>query len=247
MKPLRIFAALAIVCATLTVSARSPASAEPLRILPLGDSITQGNVSTRSYRYNLWRKLTDARIDFDFVGTLNTNVDGKNPPWPDYAGKTFDRDHEGRWGWYTDLFLQKENLPAWLRKYTPDIVLLHLGTNDVFRESGTGETVTKLRKIIELLQADNPRVTILLAKLIGSTSKRNPQIQELNAEMQTLAAAASTQTSRVVVVDHNTGFDFTPGVDTYDGTHPNAAGEEKMAQRWFDAIIKVVNALPASR
>lgn len=226
--------ALALCCLT------SCSTAEPVRILPLGDSITQANKETQSYRYPLWKKLVDAGIEVDFVGSLNTNVEKSTPDWPDYKGKTFDRDHEGHWGWYTDLFLQSETLPAWLQNYTPDIVLLHLGTNDVFRESHTEETVIKLKKIIEELQKDNPNVTVLLAKLMSSTSDKNPKILELNAQMDKLAEDASTQTSRVIVVDQNSGFDPKVGADTYDGTHPNANGEEKMAQRWFDALSKVV-------
>lgn len=30
---------------------------------------------------------------------------------------------------------------------------------------------------------------------------------------------------------------FDIGNDTYDGTHPNQQGDQKMAQRWFDAMI----------
>ena len=31
--------------------------------------------------------------------------------------------------------------------------------------------------------------------------------------------------------------DFDAQTETYDGIHPNDLGEEKMAQRWFEAII----------
>jgi hypothetical protein len=39
----------------------------------------------------------------------------------------------------------------------------------------------------------------------------------------------------VILVDQNSGI--TSG-DLYDGIHPSATGEEKMAQKWFDAISK---------
>jgi lysophospholipase L1-like esterase len=217
-----------------------PGQADPVKILPLGDSITQGNHQTQSYRYPLWKKLVDAGVDFQFVGSQDSNVEGRNPQWPDYGGKAFDRRHEGHWGWHTDLFLQDETLRSWLKNYTPDIVLMHIGTNDMFRRSSIEETVIKQKRIIELLRQDNPKVAILLARLIPSTSEQNAQISKLNEQAGEIAAAMTSSDSPVIVVDQNSGFNAAVGADTYDGTHPNAAGEEKMAQRWFDAIRKVL-------
>jgi lysophospholipase L1-like esterase len=36
---------------------------------------------------------------------------------------------------------------------------------------------------------------------------------------------------------HHSGFDAAR--ETRDGTHPNAAGEAKMASRWFSAILQL--------
>lgn len=44
----------------------------------------------------------------------------------------------------------------------------------------------------------------------------------------------NTPGSPIILVDQFT--DFNVQTETYDGIHPNALGEEKMAQRWFDAI-----------
>ena len=78
-----------------------------LRILPLGNSITQGKFDLRSYRYALWKKLTDEGILFDFIGSMRTNHKG-SPKWPKYKGKSFDTDHEGHWGWRVDEILAKQ-------------------------------------------------------------------------------------------------------------------------------------------
>ena len=75
------------------------------RILPLGDSITQAEINRASYRYPLWKKLVDAEVQFDFVGSLQKQQDKYSkgvPPQPDYNGKSFDRDHEGHFGWATE-------------------------------------------------------------------------------------------------------------------------------------------------
>lgn len=212
----------------------------PVRILPLGDSITQANMRHRSYRYNLWIKLIDAGADFDFIGSMNRNFN-TNPTWPDYKGRSFDPDHEGHWGWRADKILngspaqRDERLSEWLKTYTPDIVMIHLGTNDVSQSQSTSSTADELRQIIKVLRDDNPAVVILLAKLIPVLNMgTNLRIDELNSRMDAIADETSNPASPVVVVDQNSGFDA--HADTYDQLHPNERGEEKMAARWFDAL-----------
>lgn len=208
-------------------------SAQTVRIMPLGNSITHGDEIHYSYRFALWQKLRDAGVSFDFVGSMNTNFGG-NPLFPDPA---FDRDHEGHRGWRADQLLS--SLPMWLQMYTPDIVLVHAGTNDMFMGNAVAGTVTELKSIIDVLRNDNPEVTILLAKIIGTTAPENARIVELNSHIDGIAAEKNTDQSRVIVVDQFTGFN--PATDAYDGKHPNSAGEEIMAQKWFDALMAILD------
>ncbi|MEJ8803190.1 GDSL-type esterase/lipase family protein [Pontibacter sp. H249] len=242
-----------ILCLTLLFAV--PVVSAPLRIMPLGNSITQANAAQYSYRYQLWKKLIDANIDADFVGSHAVNNDG-NPNWPDYKSKTFDADNEGHWGWSTDQVLYGNNeqpskgkLSQWLTGYTPDIVLMHLGTNDMFRGHPLDGTLNELREVVKQIRDKNPKVTILLAKLIpayplvvGPGSAQN--VERLNEQLPALAQELNTTESKVILVDQYTGFNATTGADTFDGIHPNASGEEKMAQRWFDAIMTAMETLP---
>jgi lysophospholipase L1-like esterase len=127
----------------------------------------------------------------------------------------------------------------WLEGYTPDIVLLHIGTNDVFASQTTASTAGEIKQILEALRSDNPKVQVLLAKLISTENPdSNQRINELNREIEGIAASTSTIESRVVVVDQNLGFDVSE--DTYDGIHPNLTGEVKMAEKWSEAIVEAV-------
>ena len=233
-----VVAALAIVLCSANL-----ASGVPVDILPLGNSITQSLSTQYSYRYSLWKKLIDANIEFDFIGSLQDNKNG-NPLWPDYMGQSFDQDHEGHAGWRADEITNGEdgsptpNLSTWLQTYTPDIVLLHAGTNDARYGHPTATTVADLEGIIDVLQADNPNVIVLLAELIPVSGPENPNIIDLNTHMDAIAAGKTTATSSVIVVDQFTGFDAV--ADTVDGIHPNPSGEEKMAQKWADAIADAV-------
>lgn len=209
----------------------SPPPARAIRIMPVGDSITQGNTETNSYRRPLWRLLQDARHNVDFVGSQREN-NGGPPPNSD-----FDLDHEGHWGWRTDEVLAVIDGSA--RSYQPDVVLVHLGSNDVFAGQDNAGTLQELSGIVERLRAANPSVRVLLAQLIPTSRPgRDQQIVQLNAAIAGLAARLDTPASPVVAVDQYTGFDATR--ETRDGTHPNAAGEAKMANRWFAAYLQLI-------
>ncbi|HYE06389.1 MAG TPA: hypothetical protein VEL07_12820 [Planctomycetota bacterium] len=120
----------------------SPHAAEAIRIMPLGDSITQGNTQQDSYRRPLWHKLAAAGYHVDFVGSEKTNFTGAA------AHPDFDQDNEGHYGWTIPGIL--ERLDGWLAQNVPDVVLLHLGTNG--NESGI-EKAAGLERVIATLRA----------------------------------------------------------------------------------------------
>jgi lysophospholipase L1-like esterase len=194
-----------------------------------------------TYRYPLWVKFIDSGfnfdgIHFDLVGSQNFNHNG-NRVWPDHRGHSFDHDHEGHPGWRAEQILAV--LPIWLKGYTPDIVLLHIGTNDVMANQTTLSTTNEIKQIINILRTDNPRVIVLLAKIIPNRDLiLNQRIIELNQRIDSIALSKSTVESPVVIVDQNLGFNVTE--DTDDGVHPNRTGAEKIAQKWFEAIAKAV-------
>ncbi|MFO1501126.1 MAG: DUF642 domain-containing protein [Verrucomicrobiota bacterium] len=228
-----------LVC-TASLLVFSPQIFAQTRILCLGDSITQGDGSYNSYRRPLWQRLSWSGFSVDFVGSMTLNG-STLPPNPD-----FDLHHEGHSGWRADEI--RNALPGWLANYTPDVVLLHIGSNDVFQNEGgpnfLAQTVGDIHGIIRFLQADNPSVTILLAKIIPAQNRTTPtdtswgsRITALNSQIDSIASSTTTTTSRVLVVDQYSGFN--PSSDTSDGIHPNSAGEAKMASKWFDTLATV--------
>lgn len=205
--------------------------AKGVRIMPLGDSITQGNMTHGSYRRGLWMRLQQAGYPVDFVGSTQQQFGGFLLP------NDFDRDHEGHWGWRVDEILPQ--IEAWSRRAQPDIVLVHLGTNDLANRQSIESTVGELRSLIQTLRRVNPRIKVLLAQIIplwGSEA----EFQQFNLQVGLLARQLNTSSSPVIAVDQFSGFDPILGQDTYDGCHPNEAGETKIADRWFAALKKVL-------
>ena len=111
---------LAVVLATgALVSGRPAASAEadPVRIMPLGDSITG---SPGCWRALLWNDLLAAgHTDIDFVGTLA----------PQGCGVTHDGDNEGHGGYLATTIAATDLLPGWLAATDPHVVVLPARTS----------------------------------------------------------------------------------------------------------------------
>lgn len=209
----------------------APNSGATLKIMPLGDSITESNTGLPSYRYYLWHLLINNGYRIDFVGSRHGV--GNGPP----ADPDFDMDHEGHAGWKADEILA--HIQDWASTAEPDVVLLHVGHNDLCRGQSVASTVADIGDIIDVLRTVNPRIVILLAQVIASDSACHAGISALNSRLPALVADKDRPDSPVVLVDQYRGFD--PSTMTYDGTHPNAAGESRMADRWFETLTPVLD------
>ena len=232
----------------------APAAFGQTRIMPLGDSITQGGQGFPTYRYPLYFDLLAAGFDVDFVGSRDFLNDATVPSaavYPDYA-TTFDRDHQAWWGFRTD---QVEPLvQAAAMADSPEFVLIHLGTNDIGQNGAAGVTAAdaNLRDIIGLMRLEVPTATFLLARVIpigpgaGSYGANAGQVAPLNAAIDQVAADLDTPASPVIVVDANAGFDLGTMMQP-DELHPNTAGEQHIADAWRTALAPLLppgNPLP---
>lgn len=206
------------------------ASTSPIKIMAIGDSITQADSGHQSYRYPLWKKLVDTGIAFDMVGSMSGNFKG-DPDWPDYKLMAFDRDHQGYWGFRVDEILTE--IDSWLGQNTPDVALIHLGTNDIFQTQSVSGTLDELTQLIARFRVSNTQVTLLLAQVIPSKF-HNAELDALNIGIADLVRILNTPESPIHLVDIGSGFD--PEADTYDGVHPNESGEAKMADIWVEGL-----------
>ena len=68
----------------------------------------------------------------------------------------------------------------------------------------------------------------------------NTKIQELNRAIVPWAQGLNTTESPIWVVDQYTGFSGSS--DLRDGVHPNDAGDVKMLNVWYPAIIRAFEA-----
>lgn len=143
----------------------TPAAAESnggVRVMPLGDSITEGTQVPGGYRIGLWQRLSAGGYQVDFTGSQYNG--------PAALG---DHDHEGHPGWRIDQI--DANIVTWLRNTGSHTVLLHLGTNDVLQNYDVGRAPARLSGLIDHITATAPDAEVFVAMITPSpTPGRSP-------------------------------------------------------------------------
>ena len=209
------------------------------KVMPIGDSITHGLNGRTTYRCELWHLLTAQypAIDFDFVGSMRGGYSGNGTDTCQYRGADFD--HEGHWGWKADEVLS--NMDRYLSLNVPDIVIIHLGTNDIRGGHSTQSTINEINAIIDKVRAKNPKASFLVSKIIPNFrdgGRHHSATRQLNAAVGNYVATKNTAQSRVLDADVWTGYEER---DHYDGIHPGASGSKKMADVYFANLRRLLD------
>ena len=214
---------------------RGQALEPPIRIMPLGDSLTYGEALTTvqgGYRNRLYELLTAGNFNVDFTGTFR---DTDNPTLPDV-------DHQGWPGARTDQL--RGQIDGWLRvTEDPDVVLLLIGTNDIWQNRTVTATLNNLSSLIDDIATRRPFARIIVSTLpprTDSTTYENLQLQ-YNAGIPAVVEQHVALGRQVSMLDMHpvlTPFDYSS-----DGVHPSTGGYQKMAAAWSAALNSVTTPL----
>jgi len=210
-------------------------------IMPMGDSVTaRGDNPESSYRYWLWKDLEAIGFSGQFVGNQFGVSDGAP------LNSDFDQHYEGgvpeNDAWATQDGI--DNIGD-ANSRSPDIVLLDLGSNDYDGSQTPKATLAQVRAnldtIIQGLAAQNPGIIVLLARPTPWVTPDRLERRFMSGLGATVSKAAADERRagvRVIVVDLSSGFNARQ--DTKDGTHPNVRGEQKIANKYFRALRRVL-------
>lgn len=232
------------------------AAAEPLVILPLGDSITQGAGSSGGgYRAPLLTLLTNAGYRIQFVGsTTNTYTAG--------LIAASNAAHEGHGGYTTANLLANldgnnsasgNNGGFWITGISgtrpaihPDVILLLAGVNDLgVAQLSPAQGLAGVEALIDELVALRPAARIVVSTLtpyIGTNyPNREANQQIFNAALPGIVSNRQLAGQRITLCDVRAGIPLTNAAAllTGDGVHPNQAGYDAIAPVWFEAIQRL--------
>lgn len=203
------------------------ANSNEIKIMPLGDSITNGD-SNGCYRQNLYLNLIDAGFDVDFVGSQS---------YPSSPDPPFDTDHEGHSGWCA--YEIRDNVYDWLELNPADFVLLHIGTNDVALGTEDVNEIAEILDEIDRYETNYARtVRVFLARIIlrSDDSALNETTKDFNNAVDGMAQARISNGDDITIVDMENALIYPDDMRPADGEHPNGVGYEKMADVWYTAV-----------
>ena len=217
---------------------------DAIRIMPLGDSITVGFSSgvmneayMVAYRKDLWESLKAWRYSINFVGS-------REHGWAYESTLGFDPDHEGHGGWHAKGGTGggiAPNIYNWLVAKPADVVLLHIGTNDI---SNNGQNASEVGEILDVIDRFSKDITVILA-LIINRNPYNPATTQFNNAVKNMALNRINQIGdKIIIVDMENGANLVytqqPQGDMWDNKHPYATGYQKMANVWGNTLANLL-------
>ncbi|HUX55969.1 MAG TPA: SGNH/GDSL hydrolase family protein [Bacteroidales bacterium] len=238
----------------------SPAGDDPIKIMPVGNSITAGEhykfpalEERTGYRKVLYEMLINSGYDVDFVGSQNHGI--RSEDFKDW----FDWNCEAYPGWKIPDIAGK--LKNSLTIYKPDILLIHVGTNGNDWENKPGQ-VKDMLDMINNYSVDNCHpMTLFFCLIINRFGGGDTLTTQFNKNIADMVNARSGDTIKIILVDmeNGAGLDYTdnppdptaippyeggdmlgekyPGV-AYDKYHPNDKGNTKMALKFYKELVK---------
>ncbi|KAB5513125.1 GDSL-like Lipase/Acylhydrolase [Coniochaeta sp. 2T2.1] len=206
------------------------ASPVPLRIMPLGASITFGVGSTTgsSYRKDLHDLLIAANQTVNFVGTYGN-------------GNFTDNDVEATSGFVISQIA--EAAATAVPKFLPNIVLVDAGSNNCNRGGTVPGAGLQINALVDDIRERSPGVTVLLATIIVNTVPAQEACRvDINRQYELYVAQAEPAQQygkKLLLADMRTPRGPTM-YDLADGRHPNDVGYAKMAKIWIDGIQRAI-------
>lgn len=220
-----------------TATASASTTGGILKVMPLGDSITEGRIEVGNtwqggYRKVLLDRLTaDYPGRVDFVGSLTT-----------YSGTMTDKDHEGRYGWRADQI--NSNISSWAAAHQPDVVLLHIGTNDLIQGRSGSSIIADVQQIMTKIYTAKSDATIILCTLVPLRLNYEwdaPAWTNFNSLIVTTRNTFASQGRSVILADMAYGAGIQSSTaDLGDGVHPSDSGYTKMANLFMTRLAELL-------
>ncbi|KAI0843158.1 carbohydrate esterase family 3 protein [Hypoxylon sp. FL0890] len=200
-----------------------------LRIMPLGDSLTE----IPCWRAKLWADLKANNLTdkIEFVGSQN-NTQECDTEDPDFAKQH----HEGHTG-YLAIDVAYDHIETWINDTMPDIVTFMLGTDDIAKGKRLQDVVEAYGEMVHTMRHYNQYIKVIVNTIVPLAANMIP-VKKLNDMIPDWAREDNTTKSPIYVND------IYPFPNTYlkDGVYPNEDGEEHIASGLGSLLTWIINA-----
>jgi len=213
-----------------------------MRYLFVGDSMTVGSAGDYTWRYRMWQHLCRLGEPFSVVGPRVLLYDKAcdDAVSADYADPAFpQRARRHLAGWGEGWLHMAPLIGDAVREHRPDVLLISLGLIDLGFYTNAEQTAANVERFIAQAREAGPRLRMVLLPVIPNTrAELDPdfagECAQLNERMAKAVADHDSPASPLLMASRPEGYDIL--LDTYDGTHPNASGEHKLAAAFADAM-----------
>src|SRR4029079_16469858 len=218
-----------------------PTDGTACKVLPFGDSITYGvnDEGNGGYRGPLFARPVAGGRKITFTGSLSN---GPNT----VSGQTFPKKNEGHSGWGISEVTPYSNGNAGIATLipspafssgsggTPNIILLHIGTNDSCSFPAT-QMINDLKGLLDKVITNAPNALVVVAQIIPLGYGTNDVIKAYNQAIPGVVQERAAAGKHIVLVDMFTGFTTSTMLGS-DSIHPNTTGYKFMADHFYAAI-----------
>jgi len=183
---LLLCAAFSVLSATLPFSGstctEALASEETIKILSVGDSITDGYGTEGSYRKFLYKELTDSGYSIDMTGPNHSWGDGQYSDNTTGESFSYDAAHCGFSGYSICEYngrngiLETLSSGNYLEEYHPDIVILQIGTNDIIDNHDIENAGKRLDTLVTYILENIPESSVLFVTTIPDLAPNEPDV-----------------------------------------------------------------------
>ncbi|MEW2391815.1 SGNH/GDSL hydrolase family protein [Streptomyces venezuelae] len=214
-----------------------------LRFMFVGDSMTIGSAGEHTWRHRMWQHLrgTLGPEGVAVVGPRTALYDkaAGEPLSHAYsaASPDFPRNHLAGWG--EGWLHMAPRIAGALTRDPADVLLVSLGLIDLGFYTNADQTADNVRAFVTAARSANPHVRMVLLPVIPNIRAETDapfaaEVARFNELLAKAAADLDTPRSPLLLASRPPAYDI--HVDTYDGTHPNASGEHKLAAAFADAM-----------
>ncbi|WP_127479614.1 SGNH/GDSL hydrolase family protein [Nocardioides pantholopis] len=221
--------------------AASTEDGAPLRVTFVGDSMTQGQSGSTTWRYWLWREFGDQRVAATFVGPQTGLSKGGGANLYNHTDHGFQKFHAAQAG--TRFAYHLGRVRQLVESQAPDVVVLQLGFNDAAVHDAARIAADTGLYLERLFEAD-PDVRVVLGEIPPGARPfvTQPQTRNARTALANRMVAEEWGDDERVAIAHTrttTWQPWSPARHTFDGAHPNATGETLMAHRMALALAEL--------